>query len=124
MLTYATSISTFAINIITLIGLGLSIDYSLFVVSRFREELAAGHGTRDAVVRTMATAGRTVVVSGLTVTAALAGLLLFPQVFLRSMAYGAMSAVAVAMLASLTVLPAGLFLLGQRIDAVRLPWPR
>lgn len=102
LLTNVTTVSTFAINIITLIGLGLSIDYSLFMVSRFREEVAAGRSTTEAVVRTMATAGRTVAVSGLTVTLALAGLLLFPQVFLRSMGYGAMAAVAVAMIASLT----------------------
>ena len=89
------------------------------MVSRFREELAGGRSTtREAVVRTMATAGRTVAVSGLTVTLALAGLLLFPQVFLRSMGYGAMAAVAVAMLASLTVLPAALALLGDRINAL------
>jgi RND superfamily putative drug exporter len=124
LLTSVTTVSTFAINIITLIGLGLSIDYALFVVSRFREEIAAGKPTSAAVVRTMATAGRTVAVSGVTVTLALAGLLLFPQVFLRSMAYGAMSAVVVAMFASLTVLPAGLALLGPRINAWRVPLPR
>ncbi len=118
LITEVTTVSTFAINIITLIGLGLSIDYSLFVVSRFREEMAAGRSTTDAVITTMATAGRTVVVSGLTVTLALAGLLIFPQVFLRSMGYGAMAAVIVAMVASLTVLPAGLAILGDRINAL------
>ncbi|HEY2796039.1 MAG TPA: MMPL family transporter, partial [Micromonosporaceae bacterium] len=123
LITEVTAVSTFAINIITLIGLGLSIDYALFIVSRFREELAAGHPTPEAVVRTMATAGRTVAVSGLTVTLALAGLLIFPQVFLRSMGYGAMAAVAIAMLASLTVLPAGLALLGHKINALRVPLP-
>ncbi len=123
LLADVTTISTFAINIITLIGLGLSIDYSLFVVSRFREEINNGRSTTEAVVRTMATAGRTVAVSGVTVAVALAGLLLFPQVFLRSMAYGAISALAVAMLASLTVLPAGLALLGTRINAWRVPLP-
>lgn len=121
LLTNVTTVSTFAINIITLIGLGLSIDYSLFVVSRYREEVAAGRSATDAVIATMATAGRTVAVSGLTVTLALAGLLLFPQVFLRSMGYGAMAAVVVAMLASLTVLPAGLALLGGKINALRVP---
>ena len=123
LITEITTVSTFAINIITLIGLGLSIDYSLFVVSRFREEKAAGRSTSDAVVVTMSTAGRTVAVSGLTVTVALAGLLVFPQVFLRSMGYGAMAAVAVAMVASLTVLPAGLAILGDRINAWRFPLP-
>ncbi len=123
LLTYVTDVSVFAINIITLIGLGLSIDYSLFVVSRFREELRAGHDKRTAVVRTMTTAGRTVAVSGVTVTLALASLLLFPQPFLRSMAYGGMAAVAVAMLAALTILPAGLAVSGHRINALRIPLP-
>ena len=124
LITQVTTVSTFAINIITLIGLGLAIDYSLFVVSRFREELATGKDAREAVIATMATAGRTVAVSGLTVTLALAGLLMFPQIFLHSMGYGAMAAVAVAMLASLTVLPAGLALLGPKINAGRVRLPR
>jgi trehalose monomycolate/heme transporter len=123
LLTYVTDVSTFAINIITLIGLGLSIDYALFMVSRFREELRAGHEPRAAVVRTMTTAGRTVAFSGVTVTLALASLLLFPQGFLRSMGFGGMAAVAVAMLASLTVLPAGLAVLGPKINALRVPTP-
>jgi len=123
LLSQVTDVSTFAVNIITLIGLGLSIDYALFVVSRFREELAAGRDSREAVVRTMVTAGRTVAVSGVTVSLALASLLLFPQVFLRSMGLGGMAAVLVAMLASLTVLPALLAVLGRRIDAVRVPLP-
>ncbi len=123
ILAEVTDVSTFAINIITLIGLGLSIDYALFVVSRFREELAAGHPSGEAVVRTMATAGRTVAVSGVTITLALASLLLFPQGFLKSMGYGGMAAVVVAMLASLTALPAGLAVLGPRINAGRIPLP-
>ncbi|MFD0788285.1 MMPL family transporter, partial [Micromonospora azadirachtae] len=101
-----TDVSIFAINVITLIGLGLAVDYALFVVSRFREELAAGHSTPEAVRRTMATAGRTVLVSGLTIALAMASLLIFPQSFLRSMGLGGMAAVLVAMLAALTVLPA------------------
>jgi trehalose monomycolate/heme transporter len=124
MLSSVTDVSTFAINIITLIGLGLSIDYALFMVSRFREELAAGRTPAEAVPRTMATAGRTVAVSGVTVTLALASLLLFPQAFLKSMGYGGMAAVVVAMLASLTALPAGLAVLGPRINAGRIPLPR
>lgn len=118
-----TDVSIFAINIITLIGLGMAIDYALFVVSRFREELAAGHDTGEAIRRTMATAGRTVLVSGLTVALAMASLLIFPQAFLRSMGLGGMAAVLVAMLAALTVLPALLAVLGHRIDAVRVPLP-
>ncbi|HEY8471364.1 MAG TPA: MMPL family transporter [Natronosporangium sp.] len=123
LLTLATEISVFAINIITVIGVGLAIDYALFVVSRFREELAAGRPTGEAIQRTLATAGRTVMVSGLTIALALASLLIFPQAFLRSMAFGGMSAVLVAMLASLTVLPALLTVLGKRINAGRVPLP-
>jgi trehalose monomycolate/heme transporter len=116
-------VSTFAVNSITLLGLGMAIDYSLFVVSRFREELAAGQGTRTAVARTMATAGRTVAVSGVTIALALSSLLIFPQVFLRSMGIGGMAAVLVAVLGSLTVLPALLAILGRRVDALRIPVP-
>ncbi|MER7441009.1 MMPL family transporter [Micromonospora avicenniae] len=121
-----TEVSIFAINVITLIGLGMAVDYALFMVSRFREELAAGHSTSEAVRRTMATAGRTVLVSGLTIALAMASLLIFPQSFLRSMGLGGMAAVLVAMLAALTVLPALLAVLGPRIDAVRVPlrWRR
>jgi trehalose monomycolate/heme transporter len=124
LLTAVTDVSIFAINIITLIGLGMAIDYALFMVSRFREELAAGHDPIGAIERTMATAGRTVLVSGLTITLALASLLIFPQVFLRSMGLGGMAAVLVAMLAALTVLPALLVVLGPRINAWRVPLPR
>jgi uncharacterized membrane protein YdfJ with MMPL/SSD domain len=123
LITMVTEVSVFAINVITLIGLGMAIDYSLFVVSRFREEMAAGHAPAAAVERTMATAGRTVLVSGLTIAIALASLLIFPQSFLRSMGLGGMSAVLVAMLAALTVLPALLAVLGRRIDALRVPVP-
>ncbi|MEV0877133.1 MMPL family transporter [Micromonospora echinofusca] len=118
-----TDVSVFAINVITLIGLGMAVDYALFVVSRFREELAAGRDTPAAIRRTMATAGRTVLVSGLTIATAMASLLIFPQAFLRSMALGGMAAVLVAMLAALTVLPALLAVLGHRIDALRVPLP-
>jgi trehalose monomycolate/heme transporter len=122
--TTVTDVSVFAINVITLLGVGLAIDYALFVVSRFREELAAGRSTPDAVAATMATAGRTVAFSGLTVAVSLASLLLFPQVFLRSMGFGGMAAVLVAMVAALTVLPALLAVLGPRVDAGRMPWRR
>jgi RND superfamily putative drug exporter len=119
-----TEVSVFAANVITLLGLGMAIDYALFVVSRFREELAAGHPTPVAIAHTMRTAGRTVVVSGLTVALALSSLLLFPMDFLKSMGYGGMAAVLVAMLAALTALPALLAVLGPRINALRVPLPR
>ncbi len=116
-------VSIFAVNIVTMLGLGLAIDYGLFMVSRFREELAAGNDVESAVVRTMATAGRTVAFSGVTVAVALASLLFFPQNFLVSMGLGGMAAVLIAMLAAITVLPALLGVLGHRVDALRIPMP-
>jgi trehalose monomycolate/heme transporter len=129
LLTGFTEVSVFSINVITLLGMGLAIDYALFVVSRFREELARQpDATRPsvdtAIARTMATAGRTVLFSGLIVAASLASLLLFPQSFLRSMGYGGVAAVLVAMTAALTVLPALLGVLGPRIEFGRMPWRR
>ncbi len=121
LLANVTEVSVFAANIITMLGLGMAIDYALFVVSRFREELRAGRSTPEAVERTIATAGRTVAVSGLTVAMALASLLLFPMGFLKSMGYGGMAAVLVAMLAALTALPALLAVVGPRINALRVP---
>jgi RND superfamily putative drug exporter len=123
-LTYVTDISVFAINVITLLGLGMAVDYSLFIVSRFREELGNGRDVPTAIRITVATAGRTVVVSGLTIVLALASLLIFPQPFLGGLAIGGMAAVLVAMIAALTVLPAVLSLLGHRIDRLRIPLPR
>src|SRR5450631_2887042 len=127
LITTVTDVSVFSINIITLIGMGLAIDYALFVVSRFREELARQPGTEreqvnKAVAATMATAGRTVLFSGLIVAASLASLLIFQQSFLRSMGYGGVAAVLAAMLAALTLLPALLAVLGTRIEAGRMPW--
>ncbi|MGY1684495.1 MMPL family transporter [Geodermatophilus sp. SYSU D00867] len=119
-----TEVSVFAVNIVTILGLGLAIDYGLFVVSRFREEVRRQATVEDALARTMATAGRTVAVSGITVALSLAGLVVFPQVFLRSMGFGGVSAVLVAMLAALTLLPALLAVLGTRVDALSAPWRR
>jgi uncharacterized membrane protein YdfJ with MMPL/SSD domain len=113
-----TDVSLFAVNVVTILGLGLAIDYGLFVVSRFREEVRRQDSVEDALVRTLATAGRTVVVSGITVAISLSGLLIFPQIFLRSMGFGGMSAVLIAMLAALTLLPALLAMLGPRVDAL------
>ena len=122
-------VSIFSVNVITLIGLGLAIDYALFIISRFREELGRlpedePDAVRTAISITMTTAGRTVLFSGLTVAAAMSSLLVFPQAFLKSMGYGGIAAVLVAMTAALTVLPALLRLLGRRIDAGRMPWRR
>jgi trehalose monomycolate/heme transporter len=128
LITMVTDVSVFAINLVTMLGLGLAIDYALFIVSRFRDELAARpagrRGVEDALARTVATAGRTVAFSGLTVAISLAGLLLFPQMFLRSMAFGGIAAVLVAMVAALTVLPALLGMLGPRVNAGAMPWRR
>ena len=117
-----TEVSTFAVNVASLLGLGLAIDYGLFMVGRFREEIAAGRTTPDAVRRTVATAGRTVAFSATLLIIALAGLLLFPQGFLKSVAYGGMAAVGIAALVSLTLLPALLAMLGKKVDSLGLPW--
>ncbi|MFD4367204.1 MMPL family transporter [Rhodococcus sp. NPDC058521] len=108
-------VNVFAVNVASLLALGLAIDYGLFVVSRFREEITAGRSADDALVRTMSTAGRTIGFSALLLVCAFAGTLVFPQPMLKSLGFGAMSAVAMAALMSLTVLPAALALLGTRI---------
>lgn len=120
LLTEVTEVSVFSLNVVTMLGLGLAIDYSLFVLKAFREAVADGASTEQAVVRTMATAGRTVAFSGLTVATALLGLLVFPQMFLRSIGLGAAAVVLVAMAAALVVLPALLGVLGPRVNALRL----
>ena len=120
LLTLVTDVSIYSINITTILGLGLAIDYGLFMVARFREELRAQPSVEDAVARTVATAGRTVAVSGVTVAIALAGLMLFPEMFLHSMGYGGVATVVVDMLAALTVMPALLAVLGYRVNALRI----
>ncbi|HKI66828.1 MAG TPA: MMPL family transporter [Solirubrobacterales bacterium] len=112
------SISIFALNLTTALGLGLAIDYSLFVVSRYREEIAKDGPGLAAMRRVMATAGRTVLFSSLTVSAALASLLVLPQRFLYSMGLGGALVALFAALISLTVLPAVLTLLGTRVNAL------
>ncbi|WP_367133916.1 MMPL family transporter [Saccharothrix sp. HUAS TT1] len=115
-------VNSFAVNVASLLGLGMAIDYGLFMVGRFREELADGRSTPDAVRRTVMSAGRTVLFSATLLVIALAGLLLFPQGFLKSLSYGGMSAVAIAAVVSLTLLPALLAVLGPRVDKLALPW--
>jgi RND superfamily putative drug exporter len=113
-----TEVSVFALNLTTGMGLGLGIDYSLLLVSRYREEFerdGTGH-RRDALLRAVETAGRTIVFSGLTVCASMAALLVFPLVFLRSFAYAGVPVVAVAVVGAVVVLPAVLALLGPRVD--------
>jgi uncharacterized membrane protein YdfJ with MMPL/SSD domain len=111
------SISIFALNLTTALGLGLSIDYSLFIVSRYREEIAKDGPGPAAMRRVLATSGRTVFFSSLTVSAALASLLVFPQTFLYSMGLGGALVALFTALISLTVLPAVLTLLGNRVNA-------
>ena len=120
LLTLATTVSIYSVNITTILGLGLGIDYGLFMVSRFREELHRQDTTADAVARTVATAGRTVAVSGITVAMALASLMLFPEDFLRSMGYGGVATVFVDMLAALTIMPALLAVFGRNVNALRI----
>jgi RND superfamily putative drug exporter len=119
-LTTVTEVNSFVSPVVSMIGLGLAIDYGLFIVSRFREELADGHEVPAAVQRTVATAGRTVVFSATIVVVAAGAILLFPQGFLRSFAFGAMVTVTLAALISITVLPAMLAVLGGRVDRLGL----
>lgn len=117
--TYFADVSIFAVNIVTMLGLGLAIDYSLFMVSRFREELVKQNGdVKGSLIKTMQTAGRTVVFSGFTVMISLLSLMIFPQMFLKSMGWGGASAVMIAMLAAITVLPAILAIMGPRVNAL------
>ena len=109
-------VNIFSQSIITLLGLGLAIDYGLFMVSRFREELDRGRDVEEAVAVTTDTAGKTVFFSALMVGVALSGLLMFPQAFLKSVAYGAISAVVLAAVISVTVLPSLFGMLGPKID--------
>ncbi|SBV03705.1 putative drug exporter of the RND superfamily [Streptomyces sp. Ncost-T6T-1] len=119
-LTEFTDVSVFAMNLTTALGLGLAIDYALFIVRRFREELAGGADTRTAVGTTLRTAGRTVLFSALTVAVSLSAMLVFPQYFLRSFAYAGIAVVLLAAAAALILLPAALVLLGPRINALDL----
>ena len=118
--TQVTDVSIFAINLVTALGIGLGIDYALFMVTRFREELGRGRTPNEAVVRTVATAGRTVVFSGITVGIALSALLVFPQFFLRSFAYAGIATVTLAVLSAVLVLPALLAVLGTRVNRFRV----
>ena len=122
ILAQLTELNVFAQSVVTLIGLGIAIDYGLFMVSRFREELAEGYTVKAAVRRAVMTSGQTIVFSATIIVAALACLLIFPQAFLKSVAYGAIASVALAALLSITVLPAILAILGRRIDWLSVPF--
>lgn len=121
-----TEVSIFALNLTTTLGLGLAIDYSLFIVSRFREEMNLCSDVDLAILRTMHTAGRTVAFSAVTVAISLAALILFPLSFLRSFAYAGVAVVAAAGVTAVIVLPAALATLGPRVNrwAIRTPRQR
>ncbi|HTW98591.1 MAG TPA: MMPL family transporter, partial [Acidimicrobiales bacterium] len=120
VLTGFTEVSVYALNLTTGLGLGLAVDYSLFVITRYREELARGGSVEDALAASVASAGRTVLFSSVTVALSLAALLVFPMYFLRSFAYAGMAVVLIAAIGAVVVLPAILGALGPRIESLTL----
>lgn len=116
--TFATDVSIFALNLSTAMGLALAIDYTLLIVSRFRDELAEGADREEALIRTMVTSGRTVLFSAVTVTLSMSATALFPMYFLRSFAYAGVATVAFVAVASIVITPAAIVLLGPRLDAL------
>ncbi len=116
-----TPVSVFALNVVTVLGLGLAIDYSLFILNRYREEVPE-RGVEGAIITAVSTTGAAVAFSGVTLAASLVGLFVFPQVFLRSMAIGGIAVVVVAVILSTTILPALLAVLGPRIESLRIPF--
>jgi RND superfamily putative drug exporter len=123
LLSHVLDMAQYTINVVSLIGLGVAIDYSLFIVSRYRDELAAGAGVEEAIARALETAGRAVVFSGLAVVVGLSGLLFFTGAYLAAMGLAGALVVAFAVFYALTFLPALLALLGPRIDRGRIPLP-
>ena len=117
LIAMATDVSIFALNLSTALGLALAIDYTLLIVNRYRDELAQGADREKALIRTMLTAGRTVVFSATTVALSTAAMALFPMYFLTSFAYAGVATVALCALAALVVTPSAIMLLGPRLDA-------
>nr|CRL74677.1 putative RND superfamily drug exporter [Mycolicibacter nonchromogenicus] len=115
--TMVTDVSIFALNLTVAMGLALAIDYTLLIVSRYRDELADGADPDRALVRTMVTAGRTVLFSAMTVALSMVAMVLFPMYFLKSFAYAGIAVVALAAFAAIVVAPAAIVLLGDRLDA-------
>jgi RND superfamily putative drug exporter len=117
-ITFVTDVSIFAMNLTVAMGLALAIDYTLLIISRYRDELADGADRERALVRTMATAGRTVLFSALTVALSMVAMVLFPMYFLKSFAYAGIAVVAFAAVAAIVVAPAAIVLLGDRLDSL------
>ncbi len=118
LITFGTDVSIFALNLSTAMGLALAIDYTLLIISRYRDELADGADRDQAVIRTIATAGRTVLFSAVTVALSMVAMVLFPMYFLRSFAYAGVATVAFAAVAAIVVTPAAIVLLGPRLDSL------
>ena len=118
LITFTTEVSIFALNLSTALGLALAIDYTLLIVSRYRDELAAGSDRDEALIRTMATSGRTVLFSAVTVALSMSATALFPMYFLKSFAYAGVATVAFVATASIVITPAAIVLLGPRLDAL------
>src|SRR4029450_1568052 len=116
--TLVTDASIFALNLTVAMGLALAIDYTLLIISRYRDELADGADRDRALVRTMATAGRTVLFSAMTVALSMVALVLFPMYFLKSFAYAGIAVVVFAAVAAVVVAPAAIALLGDRLDSL------
>src|SRR2546421_8696087 len=124
VLAHFTDVSTYSTNIVTLIGLGVAIDYSLFIVNRFREELSGGSPPEQALIASMRTSGRAVTFSGITVAIGLSAMLFFQGSFLASMGFAGAIVVAIAVLYALTFLASLLAILGHRVNWARLPLPQ
>jgi RND superfamily putative drug exporter len=118
LISFTTDVSTYALNLSTALGLALAIDYTLLIISRYRDELADGSAPDVALIRTMATAGRTVLFSATTVALSMAAMVLFPMYFLKSFAYAGVATVAFVAVAAIVVTPAAIVLLGPRLDAL------
>ncbi|NVN53799.1 Transmembrane transport protein MmpL13 [Mycolicibacterium hippocampi] len=117
LISLSTDVSIFALNLSTALGLALAIDYTLLIISRYREEISSGAEPDEALTTTMRTAGRTVIFSATTVALSLAAMVLFPMYFLKSFAYAGIATVALCAVAALVVTPAAIVLLGTRLDA-------
>ncbi|MCW2513318.1 MAG: hypothetical protein JWR11_2360 [Mycobacterium sp.] len=117
VITFTTDVSIFALNLSTALGLALAIDYTLLIISRYRDEIASGAPPDDALIHTMATAGRTVLFSATTVALSMAAMILFPMHFLKSFGYAGIATVAFTAIAAVVITPAAIVLLGDRLDA-------